>query len=330
MAVARMSATSIPTIPNAPVKTRSRKLLASLEKGVTHPTWAAATRAFGQTLSTTNGGDVLLAYPQHWNYFWSAFLLIALVSSTYHLLKQTLGGGRLNVPDIGKVLSGLQRIDPDIQTKDQSEHCAHNNHVTVELQPPSGHWHNHRWDREQERNEDHNCVSNGRYTLSALFFLLHARDHAPSSGHMLSNRFIETFLSVGVAVSSACVVKEKIKRRPPEARNRSSVITKLLRTVSCMLGGYRFPNGSISSSLPTMTTGVCIPFPAAVCKESGMQSSFAWRKRTLRTRIEGWVGARIRKDRRTLQTDRQEARRENAGRETLALRRWVVLEASCG
>jgi hypothetical protein len=41
--------------------------LAYFEKGVTQPTWAAATRALGQVESVTKGGDVLLAYPQQLN-----------------------------------------------------------------------------------------------------------------------------------------------------------------------------------------------------------------------------------------------------------------------
>ena len=60
MAVARMSATSTPTIPNAPVKIVSRKVLAKLTKGVTQPMFAAAATAVGHTLSGTKKGDVLL------------------------------------------------------------------------------------------------------------------------------------------------------------------------------------------------------------------------------------------------------------------------------
>jgi len=61
MAVVRMSATSTPTIPNAPVKMTSRKLLAKLTKGVTQPMFAAATRGVVQTESgTKKGGEVAL------------------------------------------------------------------------------------------------------------------------------------------------------------------------------------------------------------------------------------------------------------------------------
>ena len=56
-----MSATSTPTIPNAPVKMTSRKLLAKLTKGVTQPMFAAATRGVVQTESgTKKGGEVAL------------------------------------------------------------------------------------------------------------------------------------------------------------------------------------------------------------------------------------------------------------------------------
>jgi hypothetical protein len=68
IAVVRMRATSTPTIPNAPVKTVSKKVLAKLENGPTHPTCAAATRALGHVVSVANVGDVLLAYPQQLNY----------------------------------------------------------------------------------------------------------------------------------------------------------------------------------------------------------------------------------------------------------------------
>ncbi len=60
IAVERMSATSTPTIPNAPVKMMSRKLLAYETNGVTQPMFAAAARAEGQALSVTNAGEVLL------------------------------------------------------------------------------------------------------------------------------------------------------------------------------------------------------------------------------------------------------------------------------
>ena len=49
--VARIRATSTPTIPNAPVKTVSRKVLAKEEKGPTQPTWFAAVGEFVQKLS---------------------------------------------------------------------------------------------------------------------------------------------------------------------------------------------------------------------------------------------------------------------------------------
>lgn len=61
IAVAKINATSMPTIPNAPVKMISRKLLASFENGPTQPSCEAATRAFGQVVSTTKGGEVELA-----------------------------------------------------------------------------------------------------------------------------------------------------------------------------------------------------------------------------------------------------------------------------
>jgi len=67
IAVVRMRATSTPTIPNAPVKIVSKKLLAKLENGPTHPTCAAATRALGHVVSVANRGEVLLAYPQQLN-----------------------------------------------------------------------------------------------------------------------------------------------------------------------------------------------------------------------------------------------------------------------
>jgi hypothetical protein len=61
IAVVRISATSTPTIPNAPVKMVSRKVLAKLTKGVTQPIFAAAARGFGQVESgTKNGGEVAL------------------------------------------------------------------------------------------------------------------------------------------------------------------------------------------------------------------------------------------------------------------------------
>ena len=49
----------MPTIPNAPVKIVPRKLFAYCENGVTQPIIDAATSAFGQVVSTTNGGEVL-------------------------------------------------------------------------------------------------------------------------------------------------------------------------------------------------------------------------------------------------------------------------------
>jgi len=63
---------NLPTMPNVPVKTRSRKLLPKVEKGPTQPPRLAATREFVQTLSTTNGGEVLFAYPQQLSFFMSA------------------------------------------------------------------------------------------------------------------------------------------------------------------------------------------------------------------------------------------------------------------
>jgi len=56
----RTRETSTPTIPNAAVKMRSKKLLANELKGLTHPGFCAAVRASAQTLSVTNGGEVLL------------------------------------------------------------------------------------------------------------------------------------------------------------------------------------------------------------------------------------------------------------------------------
>jgi hypothetical protein len=53
------------------VKIRSKKLFPKLENGPTHPTVEAATRAFGQVESTTNGGEVLFVYPQQLNSCWS-------------------------------------------------------------------------------------------------------------------------------------------------------------------------------------------------------------------------------------------------------------------
>ena len=61
IAVARMSATSIPTMPNAPVKIVSRKVLAKDVKGLTQPMFAAAARAVGHVVSGTKAGEVLLA-----------------------------------------------------------------------------------------------------------------------------------------------------------------------------------------------------------------------------------------------------------------------------
>jgi hypothetical protein len=59
--VARIRATSTPTIPKAPVKTRSRKLLPNEAKGLTQPTCCAAAAALGHVASTAKGGEVLFA-----------------------------------------------------------------------------------------------------------------------------------------------------------------------------------------------------------------------------------------------------------------------------
>jgi hypothetical protein len=53
--------TSIPTIPKAAVKGRSRKLLAKVEKGAMHPPKLSATKVLEQVLSRTNDGDVALS-----------------------------------------------------------------------------------------------------------------------------------------------------------------------------------------------------------------------------------------------------------------------------
>lgn len=66
--VARTNIVSIPTIPKAEVNITSRKLLANDENRKTHPSRAAATTGLGQTLSATNGGEVLFKYPQQLNY----------------------------------------------------------------------------------------------------------------------------------------------------------------------------------------------------------------------------------------------------------------------
>jgi hypothetical protein len=55
----KLAGAHIPTIPKAPVKTTSRKSLAKIEYGPTQPPRFSATSEFVQTLSCTNGGDVL-------------------------------------------------------------------------------------------------------------------------------------------------------------------------------------------------------------------------------------------------------------------------------
>jgi hypothetical protein len=57
----------LPTMPNKMVNTTSRKPLANDQNGITHPPFAMAVAAVGQTLSTTKEGVVLLIYPQQLN-----------------------------------------------------------------------------------------------------------------------------------------------------------------------------------------------------------------------------------------------------------------------
>lgn len=55
-------------MPKAPVNTTSRKLLAKVVNGDMQPPRFSATSEFVQTLSTTNGGEVLFWKPQHFNW----------------------------------------------------------------------------------------------------------------------------------------------------------------------------------------------------------------------------------------------------------------------
>ena len=58
--MARMRATSIPTLPKRAVKIKSRKTFAKLLNGPTQPFFSAAAAASGQVESVTKGGEVLL------------------------------------------------------------------------------------------------------------------------------------------------------------------------------------------------------------------------------------------------------------------------------
>jgi len=82
---------------------------------------------------------------------------------TYPLLQKRLRGAWLRIPDIREVLAGLERIEPDRETDEHREDRADDDEVAVELEPAAGHWRDHRWDGDQEGEEDEDGVRNRSY-----------------------------------------------------------------------------------------------------------------------------------------------------------------------
>jgi len=59
----------VPTIPKAPVKTKSKKLFPKVENGPTQPPKASATAELRHVASTSKkGAEVEFMYPQQLNY----------------------------------------------------------------------------------------------------------------------------------------------------------------------------------------------------------------------------------------------------------------------
>jgi hypothetical protein len=124
-------------------------------------------------------------------------------SDTYSLLDQTLGCLWLRTPDHCEVLSCLQCLEPDIQTKNQRENSADDRHVSVDLEPSACIWHDYCWDGEEECDEDKNRVPEGSYfSISLLLFYATSLLSIPLNGHIPRSKSFTTLSLVnGFAIS---------------------------------------------------------------------------------------------------------------------------------
>jgi len=184
-----MRRTSMPTIPNAPVKTRSRKLLPNVEKGLTQPPRLAATREFVQTLSTTKGGEVLFAYPQHLSSCWIKLCV-----------------------DAGWVFHTTSKFFLVLSVSNQMERprtMVYSAQTTARYP----------WNFNQPRDEGITIAGTETKNVkkTRMAFPMAARN-----GHCSRIRLRAAVVSVGVWSVSFCIIKAKTIKSPPDTTNSMS------------------------------------------------------------------------------------------------------------
>jgi hypothetical protein len=77
---------------------------------------------------------------------------------SYFLLQKTLCTGRLQVPDIRKVASCLQRVEPDRETDYHREEPTDDHEVAVEFEEATVHGHHHCGNGNKKRNKDEDGI----------------------------------------------------------------------------------------------------------------------------------------------------------------------------
>jgi len=179
----------MPTIPNAPVKTKSKKLLPNLENGDMQPPRFVATSEFVQTESTTKGGEVLFIYPQHLNSCWIKLWVAA------GWLFHTLNRFDLNF-SVSNQMDRPRIMVYKAQTRTMYPWSF--NHPLVIGSTMAG-----------------TDVRNVTKTRTAFPI-------AALNGHMLRSRLRATVFTVAVWLVSASVVKAKMIKRPPVTTKRTS------------------------------------------------------------------------------------------------------------
>lgn len=102
----------------------------------------------------------------------------------------------------------------------------------MELEPASGHGHDHRWYGDPEGDEDEDGIRDHSYALSIPTHSKPDAGYIPVKGHIFNSKSVATFLRVSVCVISDFVINAKINSNPPPTAKRRSMTTYVVRILS--------------------------------------------------------------------------------------------------
>lgn len=155
---------------------------------------------------------------------------------------------RLLAPEHAQSASGLERLEPDVQTDGKGEDGTDEDEPAVDFEPGTVFGEDYGGDGEEEGREYEDGVyragcgraqcqrgiSKADYLCMMRLRRLE-RVEVPNSGHFERSRSAATVLSLGPLFSEACVIMTTTRMRPPQSAKRTSAPMKVRRILVNMV-----------------------------------------------------------------------------------------------